>query len=95
MDKEQRIEDSLIRIADKPIGAYLTAVAIKLETYDRIEMTAFGRNLGTIWELIEKVPRLFPVVVTEVRSLTQKNTQGIEHKGIKAILTKEGNKDSK
>lgn len=88
MKRENKQEDNLIRVADKPMGNYLSAIAIKLEKYDQIEMTAFGRNLDKIFNLAKEAANLFPVIIKEIKSFTQENAKGLPHKGISVTLVK-------
>lgn len=80
--EDLRKEDEIIRISSKPMGNYLSAIAIKIEKYKEIKLTAFGRNLDMIFDLAERATRLFPLKIVEIKSFSQKNSGGLDHKGI-------------
>jgi len=86
-DKEYK-HDNVIRIADKPTFKYLTAITMKLEKYDTIILTAFGRNLERAFDIAQKAPTLFSVKVDKIETIEQPNGNGILHKGIRITITK-------
>lgn len=86
--EERKPEDDIVRIAGKPMGSYLTAITIKLQKYDRIFLTAFGKNTDMVFELAEKAKGLFNVKVERIESFEQNDEAGYPHIGIRVVLVK-------
>jgi len=84
----RRIEDNLVRVARKPLGNYLTAVAMKLKNYDEVKITAFGTGMEKAYELAERAKKLFGVSIESIETLRQKDERGREHSGILILLKK-------
>ncbi len=92
MRKERELsEDNIVRIASKEEGAYLGAITHKLENYDEVILTAFGRNLDKAFSLAERSKELFNVNVLKIKSFSQKDENGVEHKGVMVRLKKKSN----
>jgi len=83
-----RSDDNLVRVARKPIGNYLTAVAVKLGKYDEVRVTAFGTGMEKAYELAERAKRLFGVTLSSIETIKQSDESGREHSGVLIVLKK-------
>jgi len=77
MNKDKKlINDNIVRIADKPMGNYLTAIAVKMKKFlpDKpVMLTGFGRNLDRTFSIAEKACELYNLRQDKVYSYTEKS----------------------
>lgn len=85
--------DNIVRIANKPIANYLTAVSYKIKEFpEGIKITAFGQNLDKAFRIASQATILYHLRVDLVDAITQKDASGTTHSGVAITLVSDHSK---
>jgi len=86
-----KVDDNIIRVSSKPVGNYLTAIAIKLKKFSNkgVYLTAFGKNLDLAFAIAEKAKNFFDLDIFKVETIESKDERNVVHRGISILLKKQ------
>lgn len=90
----KKSSDNIVRVANKPVANYLTAVSYKIKEFpEGIKITAFGQNLDKAFRIASQSTILYQLKVSLVDSITQKDASGATHSGVCIYLVKNRGKE--
>jgi len=86
LNKNKRfVDDNIVRIADKPIGNYLTAIAVKMKKFlpsKPVMLTGFGRNLDKTFHIAKLACEIYNLKQHRIYSYTERSKDNKEYTGI-------------